>query len=386
MRIRAQLRCMAASEIMQMIPRERLEEIKRTDPTPVFKAFVVGHEGEAKGNLIGIGNIIKRWFKASVEKLHDKIAIGLQLFHGHAATNETTGRIPIGEVVGKKLLSVKDKFSSVVACYILPSFRHLPLDVASIEADVDLSQDEKVGLYVTDVTGVTGIALANHEIETPGFAGATLLGQLQAFAKDKQMLGGEMEITLEDVRAYVRAERCKPSDLFGEEELTADSAVKTYIKTEIKAGVDKHYAYRKDTEEALDKAKKEFDVKIKERDIELQKLKLETAKGQVAPLFEKQKETRKLDEKQIKFIQVRLPKFMPQKPEELEKEFNAYLDSELDEYGKLAKELGIEMKSVGDADGKDKKGGTGSEGGKNEGGTGEDKYTNPATNPLIKTD
>ena len=49
MRIRAQLRMMAASEIMEMIPPDVLRDIKAKDPNPMFKAFVVGHEGEAKG-------------------------------------------------------------------------------------------------------------------------------------------------------------------------------------------------------------------------------------------------------------------------------------------------------------------------------------------------
>ena len=180
---------------MQMIPADRLADIKRSDPTPMFKAFVVGHEGEARGNLIGVGNIVKQWFKSAVEKLHQRIDAGLQLFHGHAATNDTAGRIPVGEVVGKRLTKVKDKLSSVVACYIFPSFRHLPLDVASIEADVDLEQDERAGLYVVGVNGVTGIALDNHENATPGFAGATLLGQIQAFA-EKMKLGHESRLKL----------------------------------------------------------------------------------------------------------------------------------------------------------------------------------------------
>ena len=387
MRIRATLRCMASSEIMQMIPAEKLAEIRRRDPSPMFKAFVVGHEGEARGNLIGVGNIVKRWFRSAVEKLHEKISGGLQLFHGHAQTNDTTGRVPIGEVAGKKLLSIKDKFSSVVACYIYPSFRHLPLDVASIEADVDLQQDAKAGLFVADVNGVTGIALGNSEIETPGFPGATLLGQLQAFAKHKTSHVEEnMEITIEDVKTFLKAEKIPPSDLFGADALADDPAVKGIVRDATKEAVTGEYAHRKRTEEGFDKTRKELEAKVQEKEDKIKQLLVETAKTQIGPLLEKQKETRKLDEKQVKFIQIRLPKFAPQKPDELEKEFNAYLDSEVDEYGKLAKELGIEMKPVENGDDKGKKAGTGSESGKNEGGGGDDKYTNPAKNPLIKTD
>jgi hypothetical protein len=43
------------------------------------------------------------------------------------------------------------------------------------------------------VDNVTGIALGNSKLDTPGFPGATLLGQLQAFAKENGIdMGYEM--------------------------------------------------------------------------------------------------------------------------------------------------------------------------------------------------
>jgi len=185
MRIQAQLRLMAASEISEMIPPDVLRDIKLRDSNPVFRAFVVGHEGEAKGNLVGIGNIVKQWFKTAIKKLHSKISAGIKLFSGHAETNETEGRIPIGEIVAKKLMQVKDKLSSIVACYVYPDFRHLPFDVASIEANINLEQNEEGNFDVIDTEEVTGVALGNSDIDKPGFSGATLLGELQAFAEEK---------------------------------------------------------------------------------------------------------------------------------------------------------------------------------------------------------
>jgi hypothetical protein len=64
----------------------------------------------------------------------------------------------------------------------------LNLDVASIEANMDLDVDSKGNLVATDIQDVSAIALGNSEIETPGFAGATLLGQLQAFAKERGLV------------------------------------------------------------------------------------------------------------------------------------------------------------------------------------------------------
>ena len=190
MKFKVAFHCMASSEIADMIPEETIREIKKTDPTPMFRAYVVAHEGEAKGNLVGYGNIVKKWYRAIVDKLHDKIEAGLQLFHGHGATNDQTGRIPIGRVVGKTRKIINGLWSSIVACYIEPAQRKLNLDVASIEANMDLDIDSKGNLIATDIQDISAIALGNSEIETPGFAGATLLGQLQAFAKERGITTG----------------------------------------------------------------------------------------------------------------------------------------------------------------------------------------------------
>jgi len=182
--IKAPLQEMAESEIAAMVDPARLAAIRARDPHPLIKAFVVGHEGESRGNLIGVGNVVKRWFRTMVHKLHERITAGLQLFHGHAAgTNAHEGRTPLGEVVGKALKTVDGRESIVVACHIYPDFKHLPLDVASVEADVALSQtSDREKLDIVGIGEVTGIALGNSAVDKPGFPGATLLGQLQAFA------------------------------------------------------------------------------------------------------------------------------------------------------------------------------------------------------------
>jgi len=381
---------MAESEILSMISPEKMKDIKGRDKSPLIKAFVVGHEGEARGNLVGVGNIVKRWFTDMVQKLNDKIKIGLQLFHGHAATNDTAGRTAVAEVVGKSLKNIKDRLSSVIACWIYPEYRHLPFDVASIEADVDLKGDTDK-LYVADVNEITGIALSNSQVETPGFPGATLLGQLQAFAEKRKLSitlfeKGEKNMTLAELKEAIKEAKFKPTDLFESEAILADPFISEQVKEKISnaRGYDIRKFEKLSEERAEFEGKlKEAEKKMEEQEKQMKAAQLDIAKNQIGSIFEKQKETRKLDEKQVKFINLRLPKFLPQKPEELEKEFDAYLDSEIDEYGKIAKELGI---AVGQAEDKNKdKKGTGSEAGVNKGGDAEDKYIDPAQNPMIRT-
>jgi hypothetical protein len=377
---------MASSEITAMVGPARIREIQRTDPHPIFKAFVVGHEGEAAGYLVGVGNIVKRWFRSAVVKLHEAIQMGLKIFHGHGDTNDQAGRMAIGEVVGKKLMRIGDRVSTVVACHIFPEYRHLPLDIASIEASVDLEQDRARGLYVADVGEVTAIALSNSAVETPGFTGATLLGQVQAFAKNKHIEGEEfMDITIEDVKAFLKAEKVAPSDVFGVEDLTSDPAVTGFVENQKRSAVAGEYAHRKRTEEGFDKTRDELEKKVQAKEAEVGRLRLDAAKAQVPALFAKQKDARKLNEQQEKFVLARLQRFAPSKVEDVEKEFNAYLDSEIDECGRLAKDVfGIGPEKGEGGNGGEKK--AGAEPDETQAGDSQSDYLNPAKNPMIKLD
>jgi hypothetical protein len=389
MRIKVRLREMAANEIAAMIPMAKINEIKAADPRPVFKAFVIGHEGEARGNVVGIGNVVKQWFRDAIQKLHDKIAAGIQLFHGHPAAGDTGPRTPIGEVVGKRLMRIGERLSSVVACYIYPAFRHLPLDVASIEADVQMEQKGK-NVVIAEVDDVTGIALASSAVETPGFAGATLLGQLQAFAKNQHIDGGNlMDLTMEDVRTFLKSEKVKPSDVFGMEEMAADPIVRGLAEDRVRERIAGEFARRKDAEEKLEKIQKTHDDKVADLTKTINGLKTDTAKSRVGPLFETQRKGRKLDDRQTKFIQNRIGRFTPTNPDDVEKEFNAYLDSEIDEYNRIAKDVfGVETKPGNGGGGEKGEGDEpvpGAEPAEHHDAGTDNPYIDPAKNPMIRT-
>jgi len=281
-------------------------------------------------------------------------------------------------------MDIKDRLSSVVACYLYPDYRHLPLDVASIEADIDLRSDDKGRIYVADVNEITGIALGNSEIETPGFPGATLLGQLQAFAEKKPFNKGDNTMTLAELKQAIQEGKFTPSDVFGQEAIFADPTISEQVREKVSNASGYNIRKLEDSIEeraTLKKKLEEAEVKVTEAEKEKDALKLESAKSKVDSLFDKQKTERKLDEKQVKFIQNRLGGFTPQKVEDVEKEFNAHLDTELKEYETMAKDVfGIEIKKEDPPLGGD--GGTGPEGDKS--GETENKYLDPAQNPMIK--
>lgn len=180
MKFLAKLQHMASSEIISIIPTDVYERIKQGDPHPLFQAYVVGHEGEVIGEMVGRGTKILHWFSSAINKLWEKLQYGTKLFHGHNIDSSHEGRQSIGEVVGKTIKTIKDKVNAIAIAYIYPEFRGLPLDVASIEADVNINPDDTV--HDVDVGDITGIALDNSAISRPGFPEATLLSQIQAMA------------------------------------------------------------------------------------------------------------------------------------------------------------------------------------------------------------
>jgi len=179
MKFTAKLQQMASSEIINIIPNDIYEEIKQRDPHPLFQAYVVGHEGEATGEVVGAGTKVLNWFSSAINKIWKKLSYGTKVFHGHNIDSSHEGRQSIGEVVGKAIKTIKDKVNAIAIMYIHPEFRDLPLNVASIEVDMDIIDNN---VHDVNVGDITGIALGNSAVDKPGFADAGLLSQIQAFA------------------------------------------------------------------------------------------------------------------------------------------------------------------------------------------------------------
>lgn len=348
---------MAQADILSIIPASEYMRIKAHDTHPLFRAYVVGHEGESRGDVSVDGEnffgIVKKWYRSAIDNLHEKISYGLRLFHGHDYSGETNAqRNPIGEVVGKATKTIKGLWSEVIVAYIYPSFRNLPLDVASIEADIILSEDK--GNYSADVEGVSGIALESSAIETPGFPGATVLGYCQEFARNTihSKRRGKMnqfnfeDLTLDDIKAYVKSKNVNPTEIYSLGELTDHSEVKEVIAEAKKTARKAEYEHRKRTDDKFDKTKEEWE---KEKDTILAenlKLKADLAKGGVSELFNTAKASRKLDGKEITFIEKRLTKFDLKDPEKIKEEFDSFLDQQIDDYSDALTALGLKRETA----------------------------------------
>ena len=157
-------------------------------------------------------------------------------------------------------------------------------------------------------------------------------------------------VTIDQIRDLIKSENIRPSDIFSVEKLTADSMVIGFAENRVREKIGSEYQRRKEAEEKLAQLQKEVGPKEAVLMEKIKNLELGAAKTQIGPLLEKQKGIRKLDDRQVKFVQARLARFSPTKPEDVEKEFNTYLDAEIDECGRLAKDVfGIEDKKIGRA-------------------------------------
>lgn len=351
MKIRARLLEMAADEITALIPPRILADIKRNDPHPTFRAYVIGHEGESKGKIMLDGekvSIVKRWVTSAIQKLHQKIQVGLQLFHGHNYDNTQDGRTPIGEVVAKTMKTIKDALSSVVIAYIKPEFKNLPLDVASIEADVNLNSQG--GEIFADVHELHAIALGNSATEVPGFAGATLLAQVQEFAANirqftlkRVKVENMADITVGEIKALIKAEKMTPSDLFTLGDLSEDPSVMDLVKSEARTAAKGEYEHRKRTDKKFDEEREKWETEKKEFQATITTLKPKAIQNDRDAAFKTITEARKLDEKEVKFINRKLSGFTPEKVEDLDKELNTFVDTQLDDFKEYAKDMGIEL-------------------------------------------
>jgi len=347
MKFKALLLHMAATEIKAMIPPYYFDDIKRRDPKPLFKAFVVGQEGKAEAKWVGVGNIVKTWFADAIGKMTRMIWPGLKLFHGHEETNETEGRQEVGEVAGSRAQTIDNKYSAVIAAYIYPEFKNLPLNIASVEVEVE-SQDIDGDIKAVNVKDVTAIALGNSAINKPGFPGATLLGELQAFAKGTES-NKEVIMTLDEIKEFIKNEGLDPSEVFKQEQLLDDPIIKGYIKGEVKETKGNEYSARQRNLAEYEEKTNKLEADKKKLEDENKKLKTEGAKVQATDLFGKKAKERKLDEKQTKFIDMKKTSFVPEDLENVDKEVDKFMDTALEDYKKTASEIfGIEEKKETD--------------------------------------
>lgn len=309
--VRAYIQEMSQAEAYDMIPANTLANIKATDPDPMVRVYRVGHEGESKGRMLGVGEVVKKWTKSVVSKLVGAIQEGVGLFLGHGKTNDTAGRTRLGHVVGSKLVEKDGRAEALVATYFYPNMRDQAkdLDLCSIETEIDFTLDGDEAKIV-DVLPVTGIALGSSDQGVaPGFPEAGLITSLQFFYERAEIQEEKME--LKDVRAFIIDQGLNPLDLFDEGDVMKLEPVAKAVEEAKHDGYGYGDRWKKKFEKAeqeLEEIKKES-VPKKDFD-ELQgKVKTISAKPTVLSVVS---EIKDLDPKEKAFIEKRADRFTPE--------------------------------------------------------------------------
>ena len=330
---------MSEPEIAEIVDKGWLARIKAGgDPHPLIKAFTVAHEGDSDIRLDGILMPVK-WMRRAVGWIRDGLALHTPVFqhHGPPGDNSHQGRTKIGEVVGKALTNIGNKVATVAAMYIYPQHRELPLDVASLEADIQFAS-EGDSIWPTAINNITGIALASSaDGARPGFPDATLIGAVQAFAE------GATTVNKTEVKAAVSSLGLAPEDLFTQDQLTGSDAVRQFVIGE------KHnlYEHVQRLERERDKRISEIDKLNESHAAEVAKLKQDVMARSGAAVFTKIAAERGLDEQEIGIVNLHLGAFTSTATDEqgLIVDMNKFVDNTLETLAKTREVLGVKTES-----------------------------------------
>ena len=325
-------------ELEELVDAATLRNLKAREEHPEIRLYSIGHEGEANLTLPGIGVTTFAWIQAAIKQIADKLKTGIPVFDRHTSdTNSHEGRVQIGEVVGKALKKIGDRLNTLAAIYVYPQFKSRPLDFASIEAEIEFDHDG-VHAWPRNIKDVSGIALGNSSIDSPGFPGATLLGAVQAYVQAFGDDFGGNKMNQSDVKAAVAELKLSPSDLFSIEDVVADKKVRTNLQ-EAATRVGKERDTARERIAELENTVAETDKKLKQHDV----------LSKSATIFDTvlADPERKLGDKAKAFIKRNIKTFSTDAEDEaiLKADVGKFVDAQVVEYGEQAKLFGVEVET-----------------------------------------
>jgi len=292
------------NELIDLIPKDTLAEIKQKNDHPYFAAYSICHEGESTPKIIGEGFKPILWTRRAVQSLKRFVLKGIKFFLGHNDDNSTNNRQSVGEVVADAQKEINGKLHHIVVGYFPNKQIVANKDICSQEGNWNLFEMAK-RLVADSVDKITGIALGSSDNNSPAFAEAKRLGMVQAFNTpgegDKNTSGKEGKMPDEiksyhDLKKYITQFNVFPSQLFTLDEIKKDREfITVFNEAEI---------LKKQLEEK-DKQIEDFDNKHKELDRQLQ---LSTAKTRLKNMMSNFKDSKgnvtEITPKQQKYIEL----------------------------------------------------------------------------------
>lgn len=244
---------LSMKEVLKHISADALRLIKAVDPKPILALFDIGSEGLSTGSVKALDSGNEPWYrqlwtkdgiKSLVNKARSEVS---NIFIGH--NPENSSRMIAGQIINAKMEVDDDGKAHAIALGhitnqdVISSLNDGELDTCSIEATCVFREDEDRQLWVVDhVKNFGGLALADSEVESPGFESATVLGVLAALDGSKNITGKKTlrkveqmeQVTLSQVKAAIIDNGWDPVKVFNASDILACACVKGAIDSEVK--------------------------------------------------------------------------------------------------------------------------------------------------------
>ncbi len=215
---------MSEQEILSAIPESTLAEIKKTDPHPYFRAFVVAHEGVAEPFVKESQGFVKKIikvFRSAILSMKGRPA-GAKYYDDYH--KQSGPRTEIGREVAHIQKEVNGNLHDISIAYSAPSQAEAmkQKDIVSMEADADFDRETDDTFVLRTIKRIAAYATGrSSDGAAPAWAGAKSVGALYAFT-ETPTTPQRKEMTEEEIRALIARQNgggAAPQPVF---KLTAD--------------------------------------------------------------------------------------------------------------------------------------------------------------------
>jgi hypothetical protein len=289
-----QLQAYSQDDILNILPKNILDEIKQKDSHPFFQMYSICHEGISSPRIIGEKSKRIHWTRKAIQSIKNIVLKGVKLFAGHNKDNSHNNRDKKGEIIHNFEKEIDGKLHHIAITYHNSDVRDevKNYDICSQEAEWNFFE-EAGQLFADTICKMTGIALGNSKMEKPAFSNAKRLGFVQAFEYNKEGVNmanenstGDVQLKFEDWIKMKEKFNVYPWQMFTEEELKSDRQFGKHF--------DELERLRQENE-SLKLTKQEETEKLTQELKSLQKqIGLETAKERLKKIYDSQGATDKM--------------------------------------------------------------------------------------------
>jgi len=171
------------------------------------------------------------------------------------------------------------------------------------------------------------------------------------------------KITLPEIKKLLEEGGISPDELFSIAQLKESPSVQGYIEERERKAAGGEFSHRERTDKKFVEESEKWKKEKEEKDKKIKELEIKGAKRDATELFATKMKERKLDKKQIDYIEKKQKDFEPEDLDSVDKEVDKFMDSSLEEFKEDAKIFGHKIEKQGD---EPKGGGEPGEGGSEE--------------------